>query len=550
MSKASALDLESDVCIVGAGPVGLTLALDLARRGICSVLVEREREVNRWPKMERCNPRSMEIYRRLGLAAEIRKRGQPASGSMDAAVVTSLSEPPLVFLHYPNVEQMRLQIAACFDGSLPLEPYQLISQYTLEPILREAVARSNKVHTLYGVAAESYEEVDGGVVLHLQRNDVLSSVTARYLVGCDGGSSIIRKQLGIPLEGRGGISKLRQVFFRSHDLQQRMAVGRARHYWIADEHKNTIIVQGDGLHFGLHTLLPDDADFVSAIRQLAGYDCHVEVLGVREWTMHLLLAQSYGRGRILIAGDAAHLVIPTGGLGMNTGVGDATDLAWKLAGTIQGWGGPALLPSYEIERRAVGRRNVDSSGFAAAGLEIWRSAVRSNIREDSRDGAATRAEVTRLAQVAQRRIYEMAGTELGYTYAGSPIVCSEGEPPHESDFMHYLPSASPGSRLPHAWLSDGRALHDLAGIGYTLFDFSDDADTGPLEASFAKIGASLEIVRLGDERAHQVCGRRLVLLRPDLHVAWRADAPPHDCDAVARVVTGHVHQRNRREASY
>jgi len=540
MSKAGPINLESDVCIVGAGPVGLTLALDLARRGIRSVLVEREREVNRWPKMERCNPRSMEIYRRLGLATEIRKRGQPPSGSMDAAVVTSLSEPPLLFLHYPNVEQMQQQIADCFDGSLPLEPYQLISQYTLEPILREAVARSDKAQTLYGVAAESFEEVDGGVVLRFQGNDGPSSVTVRYLVGCDGGSSMVRKQLGIPLEGRGGISKLRQVFFRSHDLQQRMPVGRARHYWIADEHQNTIIVQGDGLHFGLHTLLPDDADFVSAIRRLAGYDCHVEVLGVREWTMHLLLAQSYGRGRVLIAGDAAHLVIPTGGLGMNTGVGDATDLAWKLAGAIQGWAGPALLQSYEIERRAVGRRNVDSSGFAAAGLAIWRSAVRSNIREDSPDGAASRAEVTRLAQVAQRRIYEMAGTELGYTYAGSPIVCSEGEPVHESDFIHYLPSSSPGARLPHAWLSDGRALHDLAGTGYTLFDFSGGAATDPLEAAFTRIGAPLSIVRLRDERAHRVCGRRLVLLRPDLHVAWRGDDLPDDFETVARTVTGHI----------
>jgi len=320
-----------------------------------------------------------------------------------------------------------------------------------------------------------------------------------------------------------------------------MSVGRARHYWIADEHSNTIIVQGDGLHFGLHTLLSPDADFAATIRQLAGYDCHVEILGVREWTMHLLLAQSYGRGRVLIAGDAAHLVIPTGGLGMNTGVGDATDLAWKLAGVIQGWGGPALLPAYEAERRAVGRRNVDSSGFAAAGLAIWRSAVRSNIRDESPDGAATRAEVARLAQVAQRRIYEMAGTELGYTYAGSPIVCSEGGPPHESDFIRYLPSSSPGSRLPHAWLSDGRALHDLAGIGFTLFDLSGTADTRALEAAFTAIGSTLEVVRLQDERAHKVCGRRLILLRPDLHVAWRADTVPDDCDAVTRVVTGHVH---------
>ena len=149
--------------------------------------------------------------------------------------------------------------------------------------------------------------------------------------------------------------------------------------------------------------------------------------------------------------------------------------------------------------------------------------------------------MARLAQVAQRRIYEMAGTELGYTYAGSPIVCNEGEPPHESDFIHYLPSSSPGSRLPHAWLADGRALHDLAGIGFTLFDLSGTADTRAFEAAFTAIGSTLEVVRLQDERAHKVCGRRLILLRPDLHVAWRADTVPDDCDAVARVVTGHVH---------
>jgi len=170
-----------------------------------------------------------------------------------------------------------------------------------------------------------------------------------------------------------------------------------------------------------------------------------------------------------------------------------------------------------------------------------RSAGRMLNTSTAAEGAATRAEVTRLAQVAQRRIYEMAGTERGYTYAGSPIVCGEGEPPHESDFIHYLPSSSPGARFPDAWLSDGRALHDLAGTGYTLFDFSDNADTAPMVTAFRKLGAPLDVARPRDQLAYQTCGRRFVLLRPDLHVAWRADVLPDDCDAVARVVTGHVH---------
>jgi 2-polyprenyl-6-methoxyphenol hydroxylase-like FAD-dependent oxidoreductase len=531
------MSFEFDVCVIGAGPVGLTLALDLANRGVRVVLVDRERSPGPWPKMERCNARSMEIYRRLGIAAAIRERGQPSGGSMDVAVVTSLSDSPLAFLKYPTVEQVRQRIADCADGTLPLEPYQVISQYTLEPVLRDAVVHSPQVLTLFGVTAESFEEVEGGVVLRVRGDP--STLRARYLVGCDGGSSIVRKQLGFALEGRGGIGQLRQVFFRSRDLLQRLPIARARHYWIADAHRSAIIVQDDGHHFSLHTALPADADFAAAVRAIAGYDCEVQVLHVGEWTMHLLLAQGYGRGRVFIAGDAAHLVIPTGGLGMNTGVGDATDLAWKLAGAVQGWAGPALLPSYEVERRAVGRRNVDASGFAAAGVAVWRSAVRANICDDTADGAATRAEVARLADVAQRRSHEMSGVELGYSYGTSAIVCGEGEPSQESDFFHYLPSASPGSRLPHAWLSDGRALHDLAGIGYTLFDLGGKADSGSLEAAFAKIGAPLSIVRLQDERAHKVCGRRLVLLRPDLHVAWRADTMPEEADAVARVVTGH-----------
>ena len=173
------------------------------------------------------------------------------------------------------------------------------------------------------------------------------------------------------------------MFFRSGDLLRRTKAPAARHYWFADEHRSAIIVQDDGRHFSLHCTLPADADFGAAVRRLAGADVELEILHVGEWTMHLLVAERYGRGRVFIAGDAAHLVIPTGGLGMNTGVGDAVDLGWKLAAVLHGWAGQALLDSYEVERRGVGLRNRDASGFAAAGLEIWRGAFRPNIRERS-----------------------------------------------------------------------------------------------------------------------------------------------------------------------
>jgi len=528
---------EFDVCIVGAGPVGLTLAFDLAKRGIGVALVDKELQAGPWPKMERCNARSMEIYRRLGLHEEIRRHGQHENSSMSVAIVTGLSDPPLAWLQYPTVAAMREKIAATNDGSLPCEPYQVISQYTLEPILRRAVERCGKVTTLFGYEFERYSEETDRVLIQCRGSASPKEIRARYLVGCDGAASSIRKQLGIELRGRGGIGRMHQVFFRSRDLLDRIPIARARHYWFADEHKSAIIVQDDGRHFSLHSTLPAGTDFAAVVRRLAGYDLDVEILHIGEWTMHLLLAESYGRGRAWIAGDAAHLVIPTGGLGMNTGIGDAIDLSWKLAATIQGWGGPALLASYETERRAVGKRNVEAAGFAAAGLAIWRNAWQSNIRENSIEGEATRADLGRMANIVQRRSHEMNGVELGYTYAGSPTIISEAEPYIESDFFHYIPNASPGSRFPHVWLKNGRALQDSLGSGYSLLAFG-NADTAPMQRAMRAFGVPLDVLSLDEPAVRFVAARNLVLLRPDHHVAWRGDRLPDSCENLAAIVTG------------
>jgi 2-polyprenyl-6-methoxyphenol hydroxylase-like FAD-dependent oxidoreductase len=526
-----------DVCIVGAGPVGLTLALDLAKRGIGVALVDKELQAGPWPKMERCNARSMEIYRRLGIHDEIRRHGQSESGSMSVAIVTRLSDPPLAWLEYPTVAAVREKIAATNDGSLPCEPYQVISQYTLEPILRRAVERCTEITTLFGHEFESFAEQADQVSIRCRGPTGAMEIGARYLVGCDGAASPIRKQSGIALEGRGGIGRMHQVFFRSNDLLDRIPIARARHYWFADEHRSAIIVQDDGKHFSLHSTLPAGTDFASIVKRLAGFDLDVEILHVGDWTMHLLLANSYGRGRVWIAGDAAHLVIPTGGLGMNTGVGDAIDLGWKLAATIHGWGGPGLLASYDAERRAIGKRNVEASGFAAAGLAIWRNAWQTNIGDDGVEGAATRADVGRLANIVQRRSHEMNGVELGYTYAGSAIVANEAEPYPESDFFHYIPSASPGSRFPHVWLSDGRALQDALGSGFTLLAFG-NANTAPIQRAMKAFGAPLDVLRLDEPAVRSVAARNLVLLRPDLHVAWRGDRLPASCESLVATVTG------------
>jgi hypothetical protein len=225
---------------------------------------------------------------------------------------------------------------------------------------------------------------------------------------------------------------------------------------------------------------------------------------------------------------------------MNSGVGDAIDLAWKLAATLHGWGGPGLLASYEIERRQIGERNVAASRYASLGRRTWRAAWRPNIRDDTAAGAETRANLVRIAAVEQRKSNEMIGAELGYRYVGSPIVWAEiGDGPVD-DFMVYTPTTWPGARLPHAWLDDGTALQDRVGDGYTLLRLGGRSNaTAALQRAFAAYGAPLEILDPAAAAARDIYGCDLLLLRPDLHVAWRGNHLPDEPHRLAAVATGH-----------
>jgi hypothetical protein len=267
-----------------------------------------------------------------------------------------------------------------------------------------------------------------------------------------------------------------------------------------------------------------------------------DMLYVGQWAQKLLLADRYGEGRVFLAGDAVHLVIPTGGLGMNTGVGDAIDLSWKLAATLQGWGGPNLLPSYEIERRQVGDRNVQASTFASRGRNKWRAMWRPNIRDDTPEGAQTRAELARVAKVEQTKGNKMTGAELGYRYSDSPLIASEPGDGPAHNFMDYVPTTWPGARLPHVWLNDDTAMQDRIGndLCYTLLRLgASKADTAGLQKAFAALGAPLQMIDIADERPREIYGYDLLLLRPDLHVAWRGNAAPEDPERLAKIATGH-----------
>jgi 2-polyprenyl-6-methoxyphenol hydroxylase-like FAD-dependent oxidoreductase len=533
--------LDTQVIIVGAGPVGLTLAIDLGRRGIRCILLEQKDAPQFLPKMERCNARTMEIYRRLGIAQKVRDAGFPRDVPMDVFIVTTLVEPPLLHLPYPSVAHAQAEIAACTDGSMPLEPYQLISQYTLEPLLKSIAETLPSVDVRYSCEFLACEQDGKSVRAKVKRGVTTSQLSADYLVGCDGGSSAVRRHLGIRLQGDANLLQLRQALYRCDDLFDRIPIGKGRHYHVADEHNSFLIVQDSTKHFTLHSVVNSDDEMKTMFERIVAMPVKYEMLSCAPWRQNLLLADSYGEGRVFLAGDAVHLVIPTGGLGMNSGVGDAIDLGWKLAATLQGWGGPALLRSYEIERRQIGERNVEASRQASRGRRAWRAAWTPHIRDKSHEGADARANLAKIANVEQRKSNEMIGAELGYRYRGSPVIAQEeGEGPADN-FMKYEPTSWPGARLPHVWLANGTALHDRVGNGYTLLRLAGaKADGGALARAFALHGAPFAFLDIAEARPRDVYGYDLLLLRPDLHVVWRGNRlPPTDIAKLAALATGH-----------
>lgn len=532
---------DTQVIVVGAGPVGLTLSIALGRLGVRCILLERNDAPSGLPKMERCNARTMEIYRRLGIVDEIRAAGLPAECPMDVFVVTSLVEEPILHLPYGSVAECQQDIAAHNDGTRTLEPYQLISQYTLEPLLKSIAEADANIDVRFGCEFVRFEDDGERVLAHVKRSDgIEETVTGDYLVGCDGAASPVRKQLGIKLAGGGDMLTLCQALFRCDDLYERIPIGKGRHYHVCDDQAGFIIVQDDTRHFTLHAVVDNDADMPKLFEKIVAMPIEYETLFIGQWTQRLLVADRYGAGRVFIAGDAAHLVIPTGGLGMNTGVGDVIDLAWKLQGTLHGWGGDQLLPSYEIERRQIGVRNVAASGRANAGRRAWRAAWRPEIRDQTPLGAEIRANVAEIANIEQRKTNEILGIEAGYRYVDSPLIWPEpgkGPDPNNPD---YVPTTWPGFRLPHVWLDDGSAVLDHLGSGYTLLRFDKDRENmSGLISEFGQCGAAFDVIAFDDPHAVEIYeGYELFLLRPDAHIVWRGNAPPADRKSLLAVATG------------
>lgn len=538
--------MHTPVLIAGGGPVGMTLALTLHQHGVPAILVERNPTTTRSPKMDITNGRSMELFRRLGIVERLRAVGVSQDEPLDVVWATRLTGHILHCFHYLSPNQKRTQIRELNDGSQTLEPAMRVSQIVIEPVLKAAIDESRLIDVRFGWAFDSLEQDGEGVTATIRNTETgaTEQIRSLYLAGCDGGGSRVRRSLGIELEGRFGVANVYMVHFKSraHDILSRF--GSTFHFQTGT---GTMIAQNAIDTWTLQSRLPPDIDPSTLdpadwLRKWVGQDFDFEILVANPWTPHLVIADRYIEGRVFLAGDSAHQVIPSGGYGMNTGIGDAIDLGWKLASVVKQWGGPALLESYEIERRQIGIQNRaaaqrHSDIRAAIGQLIVAAEQEPGI--DLPAAADRRKELGEKIAALGNAENESWGIEHGYRYENSPVIwpAEADETSPAFDPLVCTPTTWPGARLPSLFLSDGRPLYDILGSEFTLLVVGYQ-DVDKFKRAAGGLGIPLTVVQLEPESKLALLERRLLLVRPDHHIAWRGDSLPADCHAVLARVCG------------
>lgn len=543
---------QSQVLVVGAGPVGLTLAMDLAQRGVDVVVAESR--ARREPPSVKCNhvsARSMEIFRRLGVASALRNAGLPPEHPNDVAYRTTFTGTELTRIHIP-CRRDRYTDASGPDGWWPTpEPPHRINQIYLEPILFEHAEATAGVRVVNRVRIEKVAQTQDHVEAFGIDLDSGEEVLFRcdYLVGCDGGRSIVRKTIGAQFVGDAEVGRVQSTYFRASDLLERAAHGPAWATFSLNPRRSGNVYAIDGKEtFLLHNYLQahetdfDAVDRDWAIRTILGVgnDFHYEIISKEDWVARRLVADRFRDRRLFICGDAAHLWVPMAGYGMNAGIADAMNLSWALAGHLKGWAGEAALSAYEAERQPITDQVSRFAMQHALALQREREGVTSTIEDEGPVGEAARAAAGAALYALNVRQYCCAGLNFGYFYDRSPLICYDDEQHPAYSMDHFTPSTVPGCRTPHLWLEDGRSLYDALGPAFTLLRFDAGADVGSVEVAAACRGVPLTVLDLHQAKRPHDYKHGLVLVRPDQHVAWRGDRLPQDVgDLIDRVRGAH-----------
>jgi 2-polyprenyl-6-methoxyphenol hydroxylase-like FAD-dependent oxidoreductase len=535
------------VLIVGAGPVGLALAGDLGWRGRRCLVIEQSDGSIYQPRMDFVGVRTMEFCRRWGLVDAVEHCPYPRDYPQDNMYLTSLN----------GYELGRERFPAMTDEVPPPQSPQhreRCPQNMFDPILKKLASSFAGISILYRTRFERFAETKDGIVAeaeNLESGERLQ-IRARFIVGADGAKSRVREELGIRMLGNAALTYTTNLIFRCTNLNELHDKDPAyRHIFIGPEGTWATIVAINGRDQWRMSLIGSNEpktytreEIVERVIRAVGRPFDFEILTVVPWTRAELVAERYRKGRAFIAGDACHVMSPTGGFGMNTGIGDAVDLSWKLAAHLDGWAGEPALDSYEAERKPVAIRNVrEASGNLRRMLSPGRNP---HLLDDSVEGAATRKKVGPEFSAAMRREWYTLNIHLGYRYDHSPIVVAEdGAPRVQSgdEAAKYAPTTLPGARAPHVWLAPGKSTLDLFGHGFVLLALSPDLDPWAF-SSAAKAGrVPLKVERLDGDDVRAAYEKPLVLVRPDGHVAWRSDAMPKDAAEILRTVTGRAGAR-------
>lgn len=539
------------VLIIGGGMVGLTLAVELGSRGIDCIIVNDGAAEASHPQGNTLNARTMEHYRRLGLADQIRSAGLPSDHATDVVYVTRFAGWELARLAMPSSAAQLHDRPNSEHAKLTPEPLHRANFFYIETILKQRAEALDSVDVRFGWRLLEFEQDEGSVTAQIEHvaDGSRQTINCDWLVGCDGARSTVRQALGIEFGGKGGEDdtfmrgRMLSSYVEAPGLLDLMPLTPGWHYWTvnADARSSIAALDGQDKYVAL-TRIPTGVDYadvdpVANFRATIGVDIPIKVHSTKPWTAGLaLVADRYQDRRILMAGDAIHLFTPTGGFGMNTGVDDVANLAWKLAAVVQGWAPAALLESYEAERLPIGLRNTAMShqfASAVANLEIP-----AELEDDSAAGDAARKRIgAHLATFTEE--FRSLGIQLGARYQASALIAGDDEiPPADSPF-EYVPSSVPGGRAPHCWLDDGRALFDAFGPGFTLLRLSSAAPSGSeLATAAATRGVPLSVVSLDDAGVRDLYQRDLVLVRPDQYIAWRGNAEPADAGGLIAQLIG------------
>jgi len=532
------------VAISGAGPVGMALAIDLALRGVPSILFEQRADHQRpVARANMTNVRSMEHFRRWGIADALREN-DPVSPEIrrDVAFVTRLNGHHVHTFPRAYEWTERLPIASEVAEWAPNE--------AIEKTLRDRVKSLPLIDIRFESQVTSFVQTEQGVRLTVLTSTGEESVSADYLVIAEGSRSSLRnKVLNVRMEGHPSIARSFLWHLRAPRLSELWKASPmvSMLFFYNEERGGDSLVPQSGTDCWAYfcSPVPDevDGDDWEACRAMlfraVGEEFEVEPLGGGTFWTHTMQAPRFDFGRVFLAGDSAHLVSPMGGFGMNLGIGDAADLGWKLAAVIDGWGGPALLPSYSIERGEVTRFILE--GCERNQFTGPRELVRDGIEDEGPVGEAVRAQVAQDIQAKKSRQFTRMGGQLGYRYSSSPVIVRDGTEEPAPSFEDYVPSAAPGNRAPHHWLKDGSSLYDHLGPGFTLLVLG-DLDAGAVTAAAQARGIPFDVLTVQEPDRSELLDlyrSGAAIIRSDHHVAWRGDELPADIDDVLDVITGH-----------